>query len=108
MTNNTRIQKNFKSFAIFLLLLSGVLLFLSKASWAGDINAVFTDINTKTESLTAFVISTIVYVFCVISALATLLGIMMKKLAWDDAVKILIIIICIGFTPTIVAWLLNK
>lgn len=108
MINNTIMQKSFKSFVISLTLFLGTMLLLSETSWAGDINAVFTDINTKTESLTAFVISTIVYVFCVISALATLLGIMMKKLAWDDAVKILIIIICIGFTPTIVAWLLNK
>jgi len=100
-----------KYFHTVIIFLSAVLIWelgIIANSFAGDINAVFTDINAKTESLTAFVISTIVYVFCVISALATLLGIMMKKLAWDDAVKILIIIICIGFTPTIVAWLLNK
>jgi len=108
MTNNTRIQKNFKSFAIFLLLLSGALLFLSKASWAGDINAVFTDINTKTESLLSFTFSVLVYIFCACCATYTLVGIMLKKMSWDEAIRIIVIIICLGFVPSLVAWLLNK
>lgn len=93
------------SFLFYFLIVS---LFFPDFSFAADdINAVFADINQKTSSITTLIINGIVYTLCVLGAIATGMGIYFKKLSWVDAITAFIIVIVIGFIPTIVRALIN-
>lgn len=83
-------------------------LFFSEASFAEDINAVFTDINTKTDSIMTWVTQYLVYFIALCAFIAWAVAMLFKKMTYVEGISILIIIILIGFSPTIVGFLIHK
>ena len=75
---------------------------------AEDINAVFTDINTKTNSIMDWVTQYLVYFLALCAFIAWAVGMLFKKFSYVEGITILIIIILIGFSPTIVGFLIHK
>ena len=105
MTNKSNI---YSYLGIFILSFLAVhFLFLSGAN-AEDINAVFTDINTKTDSIMSWVTQYLVYFIALCAFIAWAVAMLFKKMSYVEGISILIIIILIGFAPTIVGFLIHK
>jgi drug/metabolite transporter (DMT)-like permease len=98
-----------KSFLTNLLVLAAVFYFAAiLPAGAEDINAVFTDINTKTTSIMDWVTNYLIYLLCLIAFIAWAIAMLFKKMSYVEGITILIIIILIGFAPTIVGYLVHK
>jgi hypothetical protein len=99
------IAQSFIVFAVFVF--SGVVLF-PEVIFAADFNAALNDVSTKTDSVMNWAISSFCYFIAVISFIAWCIGMLLRKLSWDVGITILVIIILMGFAPTIVGALMNK
>jgi hypothetical protein len=99
-------QLHFMKYIIALSLI--LILSMTELSFAADIETVFADVNTKTGSLLDWIMNSLLLFICTIAAIATLVAIGFKKLSYLDGLVLVIIIILIGFAPTIVAALLNR
>ena len=75
---------------------------------AEDINTVFSDINTKTTSIMDWVTTYLIYLICLIAFIATLLGMLFRKISYVEGITVLIITILVGFAPTIVSYLVHQ
>jgi type IV secretory pathway VirB2 component (pilin) len=83
-------------------------LLFTNPTLAADINTVFADVNTKTNSIMDWALSGLVYFIAVIAFIAWCVAMLFKKMSYVEGISILIIIILIGFAPTIVSFLLNR
>lgn len=82
--------------------------FSPELSLASDINTVFDDVDVKTNSIMNWVMKGLVYFIAVCAFIAWCVGMLFKKMSYVEGISILVIIILIGFSPTIVAFLINK
>ena len=106
MNQNFLKQIEVKNLFFFFCLSFAIFCLTTNFSFADDLNTVFTDINSKTDSLLSWIITGIVYAICVIAAISTGIAIMLKKISWSDSITIFLVITIIGFIPTIVKALL--
>lgn len=75
---------------------------------ADDINVVFQDINTKTDSIMDWVINYLIYFIALCAFIGWCVAMLFRKMTYVEGIVILIFIILIGFAPTIVKFLLHK
>jgi len=94
-----------KKISIQSMLLCGLGIFLTfvDSSIAADINSVFQDIGTKTNTIRDGIVNTIVLSVCAISLIATLIGIMMHKMTWERLILIIFCTVCISYSVPFVA-----
>lgn len=101
-------KNNFSSFSIFLLSFVALYLLFTLAGFADDINVVFQDINTKTDSIMNWVTDGLIYFIALVAFIAWCVAMLFRKMTYVEGITILIIIILIGFAPTIVKFLIQK
>ena len=81
----------------------GAFLALMDSSLAADINSVFQDIGTKTDTIRDGIVKTIVIGVCAISLIATFIGIMMHKMSWERLILIIFCTVGISYAVPFVA-----
>ena len=101
-------KNNFSSFSIFLLSFVALYLLLTLAGFADDINVVFQDINTKTDSIMNWVTDGLIYFIALVAFIAWCVAMLFRKMTYVEGITILIIIILIGCAPTIVRFLIQR
>lgn len=98
----------FNTCKTFLFVLLTIYLLGINGASAEDINVVFTDINTKTDSIMGWVTGNLVYFIALCAFIGWAVAMLFKKMSYVEGISILIIIILIGFSPTIVGFLIHK
>ena len=101
-------KNHFLSLGVFMFFLTSLCLLFAHTGYADDINVVFQDINTKTDSIMSWVTNYLVYFIALIAFIAWCIAMLFRKMTYVEGIVILIIIILIGFAPTIVKFLMQK
>ena len=102
------IFNTYKTFLFVLIAILAIYLLGINGASAEDINVVFTDINTKTDSIMSWVTGNLVYFIALCAFIGWAVAMLFKKMSYVEGISILIIIILIGFSPTIVGFLIHK
>ncbi len=101
-------NKNFCSKGTLLLSIIFIYLLSVNLGYAEDISAVFQDMTAKTDSIMNYVINGLIYFLALCAFIGWCIAMLFKKVTYVEGIVILIIIILIGFAPTIVKALMQK
>lgn len=97
--------QSFIVLAIFSLCL--IVLICPETAFSAELDSVFQNMGGTTDSIKKGIMSYVVEFIAFCAFIAWCVGMLLKKIGWDEGLKILFIIILIGFSPTLVHSILN-
>ena len=92
---------------IILIFFSLSLILFSDFALAEDIDEVFGDVEEKSDQILSFFLGSFLKGIATIGFLAWVVGMMSKKISWQEGIPLIIVIILAGFTEEIIEALLN-